>query len=465
MKRVFQEWLLTARKLLRSFRTWLRAKIVRQEIGEFTAKALPFWIASFLTALAAVGYANLFNWAEDVYLHWLSVFPWFPFVAAPVAFCLSRWLVIRFAPNASGSGIPQLMAAIDLATPRNNRLIGRFLSVRIGIVKCLSSTVLLLGGGAIGREGPTLQVAGSIFQLVYSFLPPFWYKISRKFMLITGGAAGLAAAFNTPLGGIVYVVEELTRTHLSYFRNYVFTAVIIAGLTSQTLLGPYLYLGYPKVARVGLEFEWMVALASIGAGILGCYFSKALYASVLWKEKYLTTGGRHWLFTLGAGLVFATLVYFYGPYVTGSGKEVMNDILFQHTATMPLFLVFLRFAGSFLCYASGGAGGIFAPSLATGAAWGFLMAESLPIDPANKNLIVLVSMVAFLTAVTRSPFTSAVLVLEMTDRHSVIFHLMLAGVLSNLVAMAIDRHSFYEKMKERMLHRLLVPSPDAVKET
>ena len=141
----------------------------------------------------------------------------------------------------------------------------------------------------------------------------------------------------------------------------------------------------------------------------------------------------------------------------------MNDILFHNTATIPLFLVFLRFAGSFLSYVSGGAGGIFAPSLATGAAWGFLMSESLPIDPANKNLIVLVSMVAFLTAVTRSPFTSAVLVLEMTDRHSVIFHLMLAGVLSNLVAMAIDRHSFYEKMKERMLHRLFLPKPEVVK--
>ena len=109
---------------------------------------------------------------------------------------------------------------------------------------------MALGGGVIGREGPTIQVAGSIFRKVNEWLPSWWPKVSKRNMIMTGAAAGLAAAFNTPLGGIVFAVEELTRTHISYFKTALFTAVIIAGLTAQALLGPYLYLGYPDVTNL-----------------------------------------------------------------------------------------------------------------------------------------------------------------------------------------------------------------------
>ena len=129
---------------------------------------------------------------------------------------------------------------------------------------------MILGGGLIGKEGPTIQIAGTIFRKINEWLPSWWPKISKRNMIMTGAAAGLAAAFNTPLGGIVFAVEELTKTHISYFKTALFTAVIIAGLTAQGLLGPYLYLGYPNVTHLSKFIFFPLMLVAIVSGLLGC---------------------------------------------------------------------------------------------------------------------------------------------------------------------------------------------------
>lgn len=197
-------------------------------------QAIPFWIGSVITGLIAVIYAKLFLWSEklmNIIINWHS---WMIFIIAPIGFVLSWWLVKEFAPYAKGSGIPQLMAAVEMANPKENSRIKNLLSLKIIFFKILSSVILVIGGGAIGREGPTIQIAGSIFRKVNEYLPEWWPKISKKNMIMTGAAAGLAAAFNTPLGGIVFAVEELAKTHINYFKTALFTAVILAGLTAQT---------------------------------------------------------------------------------------------------------------------------------------------------------------------------------------------------------------------------------------
>ncbi len=117
----------------------------------------------------------------------------------------------------------------------------------------LSSIVALLGGALIGREGPTIQISGSVFYITHKFLPDNWPKVDRERMLIAGGAAGLAAAFNTPLGGIVFAIEELSRSSLNAFKSTLLYAVIFSGMTVQWILGPYLYLGFPKVEAGGFS--------------------------------------------------------------------------------------------------------------------------------------------------------------------------------------------------------------------
>src|SRR6476620_7004211 len=180
---------------------------------------------------------------------------------APVCFLLAWGIVQFFAPNARGSGIPQVMAAIELSSPKHEHKISRLLSFRIMITKIASSLTMVLGGGAIGREGPTIQIAGSVFRIVNKWIPASWPKLSKQSFILTGAAAGLAAAFNTPLGGLVFAVEELARIHVRFFRTALFTSVIVSGLDAQALLGPYLYLGYPDVP--GLNFRMFPALGLV----------------------------------------------------------------------------------------------------------------------------------------------------------------------------------------------------------
>ena len=145
---------------------------------------------------------------------------------------------------------------------------------------------MVFGGGVIGREGPTIQIARSIFRKIHSWLPKWWPKISKKNMIMTGAAAGLAAAFNTPLGGIVFAVEELTKTHINYFKTAIFTAVIIAGLTAQGLLGPYLYLGYPNVSHISSYIFFAVVLAAVISGLAGSAAAKAILQLLRWKSSF-----------------------------------------------------------------------------------------------------------------------------------------------------------------------------------
>ena len=417
-------------------------------------QAIPFWIASLLTGLAATLYANLFKWAErgTAYIvHWHF---WLLFIFTPLCFVLAWWLVRRFAPYARGSGIPQVMASIELATPKYNSMVNRLLSLRIICVKVLSSLVMALGGGIIGREGPTIQIAGSIFRKVNEWLPKWWPKISKRNMIMTGAAAGLAAAFNTPLGGIVFAVEELTRTHISYFKTALFTAVIIAGLTAQALLGPYLYLGYPDMNGLSGTIFFGVALVAIPAGLMGAGMAKGILKLFAWKATF-KFARQHVFYVVGCALIIVALAYFVDERMLGSGKELMTTALFTGDKYNPWYMPFLRVLGSLLSFTTGASGGVFAPALAAGASIGATISGWLHLTAANTNLLVLSGMVGFLTGVTRTPFTSAILVLEMTDRHNVIFHLMLAGMVSSLVAMVVDRHSFYDHLKYQYLREIV----------
>jgi H+/Cl- antiporter ClcA len=414
-------------------------------------QAIPFWMASLFVGLAAVFYTKLFGYAEDILHRVLSWHRWMIFFITPVCFLLAWYAVKIVAPNAKGSGIPQVMAAIDLATPKNEEKIGRLLSLRIAIMKVISSMLMVGGGGAIGREGPTIQIAGSIFYVIYRWIPKSWSKLSNQGFILTGAAAGLAAAFNTPLGGVVFAVEELAKIHIRHFRTALFSAVIIAGITAQAFLGPYLYLGYPDVRGVHFSIFIYVAVTAISAGLAGGFMCKTNLKIMHWKRNFGTFNNI--IFILLAGLSIAAASYFFNKTILGSGKELMNQLLFTNDKLVGWETVIMRIAGPVICFNTGAAGGVFAPSLAAGAAVGAFISELCYITGSNANLLILCGMVGFLTGVTRTPFTSAILVLEMTDRHSVIFYLLLAALFSNIAALLVDKHSFYEQLKKDYVGR------------
>lgn len=440
-------------------------KINNDHIKRNLLQAVPFWVGSLITGLIAVGYALVFGWAEAGAGWIIHHHGWWMLIVTPLCFVLAWWLVKRYAPYARGSGIPQVIAAIELTSPKTNDKVGLLLSLRILVVKIMSSLVMVIGGGVVGREGPTIQIAASIFRQINQWLPDWWPKVSRSNMIKAGAAAGLAAAFNTPLGGLVFAVEELTRTHISFFKTALFTAVLIGGLTAQGLLGPYLYLGYPDVAHLSYWLFFVVIVVAIIAGLCGSGLARVILWVLDWVRSFHSRR-KHILYIIACGLVIAIVGIYFDERMFGSGKEIMTHALFTSDKELPWYVPLFRMAGSVLSFTTGAAGGVFAPALGAGAGVGAVVGSWFHLTDGNMNVVVLAGMVAFLTGITRTPFTSFILVLEMTDRHNVIFHLMLAGLISSLVAYLVDRHSFYDRLKHLYKKELLHDeAPDAPAKT
>jgi len=417
-------------------------------------QAVPFWIASVITGLIAVAYAKLFSLAESV-THFVFLHDaWLIFIVTPVCFVAAWWLVKTYAPYARGSGIPQVAAALEITNPKNEKMVDKLLSIRIIIVKLFSSLIMAIGGAAVGREGPTIQIAASVFRKINNNLPAWWPKIAKSNVIVAGAAAGLAAAFNTPLGGIVFAIEELTKTHFSYYKTAIFSSVIIAGLTAQGMIGPYLYLGYPNIGGGTSALILVdVILVALLTGLGGSIMTKIILAVFKWKRR-LNNNYKMAVYAIACALILAALAFFIDKGTMGSGKDLMERTLFTADKHVKWYTPLLRIFGPVLSFTAGGAGGVFAPALSAGAAIGAMVSGWFSLADTSTNLLVLAGMVGFLTGVTRSPFTSAILVLEMTDRHNVIFHLILAGMVASLAALLIDKHSFYDHMKNQYIHDL-----------
>ncbi len=426
-------------------------RIKNENLKQSALQAIPFFVASALVGVVAVAYARLFSLAEHFSKQLFNEVHWVFFAITPACFVVAWLLVKRFAPYAQGSGIPQVMASIELAHPKTYKFIGKLLSLRIIVIKVLSSIVIVFGGGAIGREGPTIQIAGSIFKKVNELLPAWWPKVSRRNMITAGAAAGLAAAFNTPLGGIVFSLEELSKTHISFFKTPVFAAVIIAGLTAQGLAGTYLYLGFPAIDQISfMSYLGILAVGAI-AGLGGSLLSKCILGIMEWKSK-LKSNWQQAGYVVFCALMIAGLAIGVSSTVMGSGRELMTELLFTENKYNEWYVPLLRFVGPLFSFTTGAATGIFAPALSAGATVGSLVSSWLGFSASDTNILILGGMVAFLTGVTRSPFTSAILVLEMTDRHSLIFHLILAGMVSSFVSIIVDKNGLYEHLKKKYLN-------------
>jgi len=427
--------------ILRSFNSVNNSKLKRDILN-----TLPFWIGAVITGVVAVVYAKLFSFAESGTAYIIKHAAWSLFIITPICFCLSWWIVKRYATYARGSGIPQVSAALELCNPKYNHTVSKFLSFRIIIVKVISSLIMVFGGGAIGREGPTIQIAASIYKKINDWLPAWYPKISKRNMILTGAAAGLAAAFNTPLGGVVFAIEELTKIHFSYFKSALLSGVIIAGLTALSLFGPYLYLGYPNLQHINTHVILyalpVVILATLSGNIMG----KSILYLINIRTKIKNTS-QLFLLSIGTAILLASLAYFLNFKVLGSGKDIILHALFSEQKELEWYVPIIRIIGPILSFGNGSAGGIFAPSLSTGASIGAVFAEWVHLSATQTNLLILCGMTACLTGVTKSPFTSAIIVIEMTNTHNVIFHILVSALIANVIA-SISKHSFYDYLKD-----------------
>lgn len=414
-------------------------KIISQKFQErHFEESLVFISVGVFSAVVCSFYARLFALVEHYSMTLFSSNPLLIFLLSPLCILLSYYLVKRFAPGASGSGIPQVLTCIE---DQSENLARIFLRKSIVVIKIASSLIAVFAGAAIGREGPSLQIAAAIAKRIGRFSERFGIKIKQNQLLIAGAASGLAAAFNTPIGGIVYAIEELSKEHVRNFRDILLLSVVISGLTAQLINGSYLYLGSPKVEMPTSSLSFLL-IAGVGltCGLLGALFSKTLTMLIKWRasQSFMI----QMMILIVIGFLIASSFYFYGDRTLYSGKESINFVLFSK-GSIPWYEVISRSLMPLISSMTGIAGGIFAPSLSAGATIGGSLSEIL--DPAMRTVLGLAGMVGFLTGVTHTPITSLILVLEMTDRHSAVFSMMIAAIFSSIGAHFISDLSFYEQ--------------------
>lgn len=406
---------------------------------------LPFWIGASIVALVAVLYAKLFAICEEWALTHAAEN--YIFIAAPAGIIASFLLAHYFSKESAGSGIPQIIASVEIKDDEHV-ILKKLLSFRMIFFKMLGSCVCVFGGGSTGREGPTLQVSSAIFYQLSRLWPKKLPKPPQNLMILAGGAGGLAAAFNTPLGGVVFAIEELAKVHILHVRTSIFQAVIISGLISQILIGNYLYLGQSILDAHSSVLVYQTLILALIIGFIGAFFAESLLQIGRWR-KSKSFAVQLTMTILCAGF-FSFLIWLCGPTTLGGGKSFMSELLKNPESQTSVLIPISRYFGNFFTYIGGVIGGVFAPALASGASIAHYL--STEFDFQAPRVMILVGMVAFLTGVTRTPFTSFVLVLEMSDSHEVIIYLMLSSLVASLVANLVTTKSFYEQAAHDILN-------------
>jgi H+/Cl- antiporter ClcA len=414
--------------------------------GIFMAGGLLVGLAAVLLALGADGAQHLFR-------EFLRIVPYGAFVVTPLGFALCTWLSRRFFPNTQGSGIPQVIVARALDTVEERKA---FVGHRVAIGKMILTLLGLLFGASTGREGPTVQVGASVMAWVGDLSPRL-----QPGLILAGASAGVAAAFNTPLAGIVFGIEEMSRSFEIRTSGLIIAAVILAGLTAQAFLGNYTYFG---TTHAVLDFgtAWIVVpVLGVLGGVLGGIFSRILIA---FADGLPGRVGRwikqHPLVFAGlCGLAVAVCGYASDGAVFGTGYTNARGVLHGGHA-LPLLFMPLKFAATIFSSISGIAGGIFAPSLSIGAGLGSDLEYLFPhVAPGS---LVLIGMVSYFTGVVRAPITGFVIVSEMTDNHGLVVPLMAAAMIAQACSRMICKDGVYHALAMRIYDRRNGATPSRV---
>ena len=384
-----------------------------------------FLVGSVATGLAAVGFALAATYANVGLGRMLAAWPWAAFVLAPAGLMLCSDLGRRFFAGAEGSGIPQTIAALGSPDPAVR---DRLLSLRNAAGKIFLTIVGLLSGASIGREGPTVQIGASIMYSLSRF-SSFPHESMKRGLILAGGAAGIAAAFNAPLAGVVFAIEEMSRSFSQRTSGIVITAVIVAGIVSYAMLGNYAYFGQ-TAARLDVASGWSaVILCGTVGGLFGGGFSRLLLATGAGLGGPLAAlrRTRPVVFAGMCGLVIAVLGWLSEGTIYGTGYSETRRIL-QEAGGVPLSFGVLKLLATVVSYASGIPGGIFSPSLAVGAGLGQNIATLLPAAPVAA--VAVLGMVAYFSGVVQAPITAFVIVIEMTRDSDMALPLMATSLIA-----------------------------------
>lgn len=435
--------------MLDTLRTWLTGKHVAVVHNRLAAV-----VGAVALGLMAIVFARMGDVAQKLFLHLVAISPYAPFVVTPLVFAAVVYATRRSFPAARGSGIPQVMAASHNPERHAN---GDLVSLKTAWAKLAGTIAMLLAGGSVGREGPTVQISAALMVAVHR-----WLRVPvTSGVIIAGGAAGVAAAFNTPLAGVAFAIEELAAAFEQKVAVMVMLAVMIAGLVSLGLAGDYVYFG---AMGSGLPLRTMFAVSPIAGvlgGVLGGIFSRSLVA--------MTRPGHPWLMVIRSrpvllaalcGFVVALTGWATNGLSWGTGYETTKLLLTDHAASLTFGPA--KFVSTIATALSGAPGGIFAPSLSVGAGLGQLISSLFPNSPAGA--IVLLGMVGYFTGVVRAPMTAVIIMMEMTADRTMILPLFATALIADAVSAMICPHKLYHALSSQFRAGTTAANPEAQSE-
>ena len=409
------------------------------------------WAAACSAGLAVVGFTYMAELADRLFQMIYTQASWSLLVITPLVGVIILALTRHLAPFSAGSGIPQVIVAMDPTVPPG--IAGRLVSLRIVLAKMLLGSGALAAGFSLGREGPSVQISASVMYAFRNLLSKR-SRIKAADLLLAGGAAGIAATFNAPLAGIIFAIEELSRRFEERTSGLIISAIVLAGVIAISLLGNFTYFGHITSAHFSPDDLVPAIVCVAAAGILGAAFSRLLMMTAASSKNWvnLLRHQRPYLFAAACGLAVALIGLSSGGKLFGSGYE-HTRLLIEGAESVPLIETLGKIAATVLSYWSGIPGGIFSPSLAIGAGIGQDVG-SLLSDP-NQTLVA-IGMVAFLAAATQAPLTAFIIVMEMTDGHDLILVLMVSAFTASLIAKILSK-PLYKTLAESALQSLQPP--------
>ncbi len=470
-----------ARALARGDATARLSKLVRSSRGRPVALALAVGVGAGLGAVAfrylIEGVTRLFTGHDDYaglgrvanpHLPWLG--PWFVVLAPVVAGLLYGPLVQRFAREARGHGVPEVMVAVA-------RHGGR-IRPQVAVVKALASALCIGGGGSVGREGPIVQIGSALG----SSLAQLLHLDERRVRLLVacGAAGGIAATFNAPLAGVFFAMELILRRWEAESFGMVVLSSVTASVIGRAVLGNDPFLVLPAFGVDHLVQYPLFALLGLVAGLVGVAFSRVLYAvedacDWVWR-------GPEWLRPAAGGLLLGLLLLLL-PEMYGVGYPVLGRaVAGGYVAVFLLALLAGKVLACSLTIGIGGSGGVFAPSLFVGAMTGAVFGDAvhavLPSSGGTLGAYALVGMGAVFAGAARAPITAVVILFELTGEYTIILPLMLAIVLATGISDLVSKDTVYTRkllrrgididepadaaLRRRPVSSFMVAAPEAV---
>jgi len=410
---------------------------------------LAFWFAAIAVGLVAASFALLSSEADHFYHQLYKDSPYVAYTLTPLGLAFIAWITRKYFPGTEGSGIPQAIAAISM---KHHGLRAKVLSLRIAIAKIGLTCLGLLCGASIGREGPTVHVGAAIMHSLRHF-KFFRGQDMTRGLILAGGAAGISAAFNTPLAGIMFAIEEMSRSYEDKTSGTLLIAVIIAGVTALAILGNYTYFGSTSVNLTISQVWPAVLLCGVVGGLLGGIFSMTLIHGSRRIAPHIAMYPVRIAFI--CGLILSLIGFLSGGTTYGTGYEEAKQLMAGEEAIAGFSIY--KLLATVASYLSGIPGGIFAPSLSVGAGLGADMASLFSNIPVSG--MVLLGMVGYFTGVVQTPITAFIIVMEMNDTPSMILPLMATALLAKGLSHLICPTPIYQALADAYLNKTeLLPS-------